>query len=136
MSVSTDLAIRALRELGDANGDLTSGTRLSSVLGISIHRVPQIMSPLMARFWVESISGPNGGYRLATDLEKISLLEVIEVVEGVIPADRCVLRGAPCPSPEPCVLHVPWSRAREALLSELERTPLVEAESSSTSRGG
>jgi Rrf2 family protein len=136
MSVSTDLAIRALHELDKGGGDLTPGTRLTDVLEVSIHRVPQIMSPLMAQFWVESVPGPNGGYRLAADLEEISLLEVIEVVEGVIPGDRCVLRGAPCPSPEPCVLHVPWSRAREALMSELGRTPLVEANSSSTSRGG
>lgn len=126
LSKRTDLAIRALEVLCSHAHDLVGGAHLASIVGTSTHRLPQVMRPLVINDLVESVPGPNGGYRLSADLLEVSLLKVIEAVEGPIPDDRCVLRGAPCPAPEPCALHFPWTRAREALLSELENTPVSE----------
>jgi Rrf2 family protein len=136
ISKKTDLAIRAMEELCVTDNGLVGGARLAEKIGTSRHRVPQVMRPLVRRAWVESVPGPHGGYRLITKLSEVSLLDVIETVEGSIPEDRCVLRGAPCPSPEPCALHVPWSRAREALLSELENTPVTEVDCRARNGGG
>ena len=136
LSKQTDLAIRAMETLCRAESGLVPGTYLAEQMHTSTHRVPQVMRPLVREEWVESVPGPNGGYRLAVALAAISLLQVIEAVEGEIPDDRCVLKGAPCPSPEPCALHIPWSRARQALLSELENTPVSEVDCRARNGGG
>ncbi len=136
ISKKSDLAIRALELLCASSTDLLGGQELAAAMGTSTYRVPQIMGPLIRRDWVESVPGPNGGYRLMARLGDISLLQIIDAVEGTIPADRCVLRGAPCPSPDPCALHEPWSRAREALLSELDKTPVTEVDCRARKGGG
>ena len=136
ISKQTDLAIRAMEALCGNDSTLMSGTLLAAAMSTSTHRVPQVMKPLLRKDWVVSVPGPHGGYRLAVGLAEISLLEVIEAVEGAIDEERCVLRGAPCPSPEPCALHVPWSRARQALLSELGNTPVTEVNCRARNGGG
>jgi Rrf2 family protein len=127
LSTKTDLAIQAIQFLTD-DGDclLASGANLAAGIGTSGHYLPQVMQPLVRNNWVESTPGRSGGYQLVASPDQISLLDVIEAVEGPAVDGRCVLRGAPCPVTEQCALHVPWTRARDALLSELGSTPVAE----------
>lgn len=137
LSKRTDLALQALLHLcGDRPDALLSGASVAEAIGTSKNFLPQVMSPLIRGGWIESVPGPSGGYRLLALAKDITLLEVIEAVEGPTPNGTCVLRGAPCPVEEPCVLHVPWSRARDALLSELDRTPVSEVDCRALTQGG
>ena len=38
---------------------------------------------------LEAVSGPRGGYRLAQIPEKISLLDIVETIDGRDPCFRC-----------------------------------------------
>lgn len=87
--------------------------------------LPQAMAPLVRLGCVASHPGPHGGYELATDLGDVSVLDVIEAVEGPVDDGRCVLRNGPCSVGQVCSLHEAWSRARVAMISELARTPVV-----------
>lgn len=100
------------------------GAALAERVGASPGFLSQAMTPLVAAGWVRSEPGPTGGYVLAADLSAVSLLEVIEAVEGPTEANRCVLEDRPCSASGPCALHQPWSRARAELTSELAATPL------------
>ena len=82
------------------------------------------MTPLVREDWVESVPGPGGGYQLRVRLESVSVLDLVEALEGISDGDRCVLAGTPCPPVEPCAIHAAWSRAREALHRELAATSL------------
>jgi len=44
----------------------------------------KILKPLVSAGVLDSLKGPNGGYRLAKPAAKISLLEVVEAVDGPI----------------------------------------------------
>lgn len=87
--------------------------------------LPQIMSPLVKMGWVDSKRGPTGGYVLATDPMTISVLDLIEAVEGETDTDTCVLRGGPCGGLDQCAIHEPWKAARTALLKELASVPVL-----------
>ncbi len=127
LSKRTDLSIRAIQYLClHSGGDLASGAEVATAIGTTTSFLPQVMTPLIRSYWVESTPGRSGGYRLVADPREISLLALIEAVEGPTVDGRCVLRGAPCPVQEPCAMHEPWIRARDALLSELDSTPLTE----------
>ena len=120
MSKRTDLALRALTYLW-SHGEGT-GRELADEIGTTLNYLPQILKPLIVGGWVTSTPGRKGGYRLSGDLSDVSVMEVIEAVEGRPDLNRCVLRGAPCPAIEPCALHDSWVRARGALLAELGAT--------------
>ncbi len=123
LSSRTDVALRALRYLDDA-GERRSNADVAAAIGASPQYLPQVMAPLVRSGWVRSARGPGGGYRLHADLGRLTLRQLIEAVEGPTEDGRCVLEDALCPQYEQCALHVPWQRARAALLAELERASL------------
>jgi Rrf2 family protein len=120
----TDLAMRAVQALRD--GVQQKGADLAEVIGTTPQFIAQVMKALVDQGWVTSEPGPTGGYTLRTDPDEISLLGLIEAIEGPTVDGRCVLRGIPCPPLEPCALHDAWTRARNALLDELQKTSLSE----------
>ncbi len=78
---------------------------------------------------IESLPGPKGGYRLVRSPEKITLLEIVEAIDGREPLFRCMeirQQGPLALAPEmyrlPCGIHVAMARAekawREALRSQ------------------
>ena len=120
----TDLAVRALRVLDGVDGRV-KGSRLAELINSTPGFVPQVVAPLVKKRWVRSDPGPTGGYVLIVGLDEISLLDVIEAVEGPTDVDLCVLDGGPCDEAERCAVHDAWNRARDQLLAELRTTPLT-----------
>ena len=119
----TDLATRALLELG-RRGDRAKASDLAELVGTTPGFLSQVSSPLTAQGWMRSDPGPTGGYVATVDLGDVSVLDVIEAVEGPTDSGRCVLEDRACGGGGTCALHVPWMQARGHLLTELARTPL------------
>ncbi len=120
----TDLALRAIRFLETARRRVKR-TELGEAVGTSPDFLAQVMGPLVRSGWVNSGPGRGGGYRLEVDPRSISVLDLIDAVEGVPDEDRCVLRGGPCDPQARCALHEAWTGARAAFLDELRNTPVV-----------
>ena len=72
-------------------------------------------------------AGQQGGYTLGRPASSVSLLEVVEAVEGPLITRTCVMRDGLCGESGYCVLHHAWSAAREALRDVLARTELSSA---------
>ena len=122
----SDLAVRALRSLAETGGRV-KGPALAEAVGSTSGFVSQVLTPLVRAGWVRSDPGPAGGYSLAVDLGSVSVLAVIEAIEGPTDSGRCVLADRPCNEAGTCALHVPWLRARARLLRELDGTSVAEA---------
>ncbi len=122
----TDLALRVLRAL-EGNGRV-SRTILADQAGTSPQFLARVMSPLVKANLVESRPGTAGGYALMSDPCSISVLELIEIMEGPVVNGRCVLQGGECPADGNCSLHAAWSRAREALMEELDATAVADCQ--------
>jgi DNA-binding IscR family transcriptional regulator len=85
------------------------------------------MNPLVKTRWVRSTPGPHGGYQILVALEDISVIQLIETMEGPTCVGTCVLTGDLCPQQQFCALHGAWQHAREALVRELGQMSLAEA---------
>lgn len=103
------------------------GPALADAVGSTSGFVAQVLNPLVRQGWVRSDPGPTGGYSLAVDLETVSVLAVIEAIEGPTDSGRCVLADRPCDEQGTCALHAPWIRARAHLLGELDATSVADA---------
>lgn len=119
----SDLAVRTLRALAALPpGGRAKGPELAEQVGSTAGFVAQVMTPLVRAGWVRSEPGPTGGYALRVDLATISVLAVIEAIEGPTETGRCVLADRPCAEAGVCTLHTAWQRARQELLRELAAT--------------
>jgi Rrf2 family transcriptional regulator, iron-sulfur cluster assembly transcription factor len=124
LTKKTDLAFQALEIIAAHRGERVTGADLADHLDVSAQYLPHVMAPLTRAGWVASVSGPHGGYVLSKDLTEISLLELIEAVEGPIDETRCLHLGPIHTSDASCALHAPWTRARDAMIEELDATRL------------
>jgi DNA-binding IscR family transcriptional regulator len=75
---------------------------------------------------VGSDPGPTGGYRVLVDPGRLTVLEVIEAVDGPTEIGRCVVADRPCASGPVCALHRAWERARGELLRSLSGLTMAE----------
>ena len=122
----SDLAVRAMQALAGVSGRV-KGPALAETVGSTSGFVSQVLNPLVRQGWVRSDPGPSGGYSLVVDLGEVSVLAVIEAIEGPTASGRCVLADRPCDQTGTCALHVPWMRARTLLLSELAANSVADA---------
>ena len=120
----TNLAIRAMATLNEAGGRV-SGKELAAAIETTTTFLAQVVTPLVRRGWVASQPGRTGGYELVVEAAELSVLDVIEAVEGPTDTKSCVLRAGQCSADNPCATHEAWSRARDALVNELAETPLT-----------
>jgi len=111
-----DYAVRAMLALTRGAGDgRLSARRISDAMAIPVRFLPQVLGDLQRAGLVEASTGRAGGYRLAKPAERISLLEVIEAVEGDGRRRTCVLRGGPCGLDGTCDVHDVFFEGQEAL---------------------
>jgi Rrf2 family transcriptional regulator, iron-sulfur cluster assembly transcription factor len=132
----SDLAVRTLRTLaGLPPGRRAKGPELAASIGSTPGFVAQVMTPLVRVGWVTSEPGPTGGYSLRVDLTTISVLAVVEAIEGPTDTGRCVLADRPCSEEGPCALHAAWQRARQELLRELDSMSVCDVDARTWSPG-
>lgn len=122
-----DYAVRAMLALARGSGNgLLSARRISGAMAIPVRFLPQVLGDLQRAGLVEAAPGRAGGYRLAMDAASISLLRVIEAVEGDTRRRDCVLRGGPCGVDGTCDVHEVFAAGQEALRDTFARSTLAD----------
>lgn len=115
----TDYGIRALLYLAREPGTRVKAAEISRAMVIPQGFLHQVLQELQRARLVDSRPSRHGGYRLAVAPAEVSVLDVVEAIEGPLQAEECVLRRGPCRSDDACVLHGVWSGAHESLRREL-----------------
>src|SRR4029078_9169556 len=101
-----DYAIRAVLALSRAaDGGRLSVRRIAVDERIPERFLPQGIGDRGRAGRVEGAVGRSGGYRLAKPSAEISLLEVVEAVEGDSRRRVCISRGGPCALDGVCDVH-------------------------------
>ncbi|MBM3297239.1 MAG: Rrf2 family transcriptional regulator [Candidatus Aminicenantes bacterium] len=88
----------------------------------------QILLLLKRAGYLRSKKGPNGGYALAKPPEKITVAEVIRVMDGPLAPIDCVSVTAHevCPLEGSCGLRWLWKDVRDAVARILEKTTFAD----------
>lgn len=121
-----DYAVRAMIALARVGDGRVSARRIADAMEIPVRFLPQVLGDLHRAGLVEATAGRTGGYQLARGAASISLLEVIEAVEGDSRRQTCVLRGGPCGRDGTCDVHHVFFAGQEALLGTLAGSTLAD----------
>lgn len=123
-----DYAIRAVLALSRVDdGERMSARRIAADERVPDRFMPQVMRDLVRAGLVEGTVGRSGGYRLAKPSAEMSLLDVVEAVEGDSRRRVCILRGGPCAIAAVCDVHAVFAAAQDDLLGRLRTTTIAAA---------
>lgn len=111
-----DYAIRGMVYLAMQPADRMSMiSEMSSDIDVSQTLLAKIFQNLGKVGLVKSSRGMGGGFALGRPAEEISLLEIVEAVEGPIVLNRCLLRKGVCDRDARCTVHPVWREVQEKM---------------------
>ncbi len=124
-------AVLALTEIAlSEKGNLVKISQISEAQNISSTYLEQILSNLKNKGFVESVRGPNGGYKLALKPEEIKMAEIIEAIEGKMEPKGCHNKDISCTGISgKCLNHDLWDelgRQIELFLGHISLKDIVE----------
>ncbi len=127
MRISTKgrYALRLMLELAQNPNRLVSIREISQRQGISHKYLEQIIIQLVRSGYVKSVRGPQGGYSLSTDADKITCGMVLRVMEGSLLPVPCMEEGSDgCDRLNDCLTLPLWKRLAKAIESVVDGTTL------------
>jgi Rrf2 family protein len=83
--------------------------------------------PLLVRAGLlDSQRGARGGLTLARSASQITMLEIVEAIEGPIAFNRCTATPVQCDRIDRCAVHPVWQKAQDYLVDLLKTTSLAD----------
>jgi Rrf2 family protein len=118
-----DYAVRAMVYLTQIGTDRRAATsQIAQAKRIPPSFLAKIVSQLSVAGLLQTSRGARGGVSLAKSPEAITLLDVVEAIDGPIQLNECVGEGASCSFDEDCPLKSVWCDAQKELVDRLART--------------
>ena len=118
-----DYAVRAVLHLARMNGNQRAAT---SQVAKEQHIPPSFLAKIISQLSIAGLlhtsRGARGGVTLARQPKDITLLEVIESIDGPILLNECVGENSTCTFDEDCPLRSVWCEAQEELVGRLKGT--------------
>ena len=129
-----DYAVRAvyyLTKLGSDNRAATS--QIAEEQHIPPSFLAKIISQLSVAGLLHTSRGARGGVSLARDPQEISLLDVVEAIDGPILLNECVADAGSCTFSSDCPMQPIWCDAQKDLVGRLKNTNFAKIASSNGS---
>jgi Rrf2 family protein len=116
-----DYAVRAVLDLTlQTTRDRVGSDGIARRQNIPAAFLTKILARLAAAGIVVTQRGVNGGTRLARTPEAITLLDVIEAIDGPITLNRCVRHPGECSRDRTCVVHPIWQELCQTFRTHLQ----------------
>jgi Rrf2 family protein len=118
-----DYATRAVLYLArHRNGKRVATSQIAKEQKIPSSFLAKIISQLSIAGLLHTSRGAYGGIALARNPEQITLLQVIEAIDGPIQLNVCVGREYVCSFEDNCPIQSVWCDAQNELITKLKNT--------------
>jgi Rrf2 family protein len=118
-----DYAVRAVLYLAQLGPDKRAATStIAQEQQIPPSFLAKIVSQLSVAGLLQTSRGARGGVSLARSPEQISLLEVVEAIDGPIYLNECVAANGVCTFGDDCPMRPVWCDAQAELVERLKST--------------
>lgn len=120
-----DYALRATMEVARMDyGERAPTATIAERQQIPLPFLAKIVSQLVVRGILEATRGASGGVSLARPAEQITMLEVIEAIDGPITINRCTRDPSVCELAVSCPFCEIFTDAQQELVNKLGGTTL------------
>jgi len=117
---ASDYAVRVMIHLaGLPPGAQVRQSDLSEATEVSGHFLSKVLQQLVRSRFIRSRRGSGGGFALAVPASTVSLLDVVEAMEGPVRLNQCMEEGPSCDRKSWCPAHSAWAEAQAAVVSVL-----------------
>ncbi len=118
---SCQYAIRAVIFLAEnqASDKNTGVKEIADALHVPQQFLAKILQQLSRHNLISSVKGPNGGFYLGEDNAEVTLLDIVECMDGKSTLSTCILGLPNCTNEHPCPLHHHFYGSREGLKATL-----------------
>ena len=121
-----DYALRAMLYLAKLKEEDKSKKAATSQIAEEKEIPPSFLAKIIPQFSIAGLihtsRGARGGVALAREPEDISLLEVVEAIDGPITLNECTADPDVCAFGDNCPIHEVWCEAQEKLVSKLRES--------------
>lgn len=118
-----DYAVRAVLYLAQLGPERRAATsQIAQEQQIPPSFLAKIVSQLSVAGLLQTSRGARGGVSLARTPEQISLLEVVEAIDGPILLNECVSGNGVCNFGDSCPMRPVWCDAQAELVERLKAT--------------
>jgi Rrf2 family iron-sulfur cluster assembly transcriptional regulator len=107
----------------DRNIDLK---QIAEEQNIPKHFLSKILQILVKKNLLVSTKGPSGGFRLKREPEEISLIEIIDAIDGMDVFTKCGIGFKQCNDDNPCPIHEDYKKVRKQVQLLFENKNLAE----------
>jgi FeS assembly SUF system regulator len=122
----TDYATLVLTGLAADPAAVHSASGLAERLGLEVPTVSKVLKALALAGLVEGFRGAGGGYRLARPAAAISLIEVVEAIEGPLGMTECSVHAGACGIEDHCGVRANWRRINAVVVDALRGVTLAQ----------
>jgi Rrf2 family protein len=118
-----DYAVRAVLHLAKVgNAERSATSTIAKEQNIPPSFLAKIISQLSIAGLLHTSRGARGGVTLARDPKDITLLEVVEAIDGPIQLNECVGDNGLCTYDDHCPIKPVWCDAQDELVKRLKGT--------------
>ncbi len=117
-----DYAVRAVLYLAGKKDERVATSMIAEEQKIPPSFLAKIISQLSIAGLLHTSRGARGGVTLARDARDITLLEVVEAIDGPIQLNECVGGDGVCSFTDGCPMRPVWCEAQEELVARLRNT--------------
>jgi Rrf2 family protein len=122
-----DYALRAVTEVAQLpDGERAPTAVIAERQNIPLPFLAKIVSQLAVKGILEATRGASGGVSLARPAENITLLDVIEAIDGPVTLNRCVHNPDVCEMSSSCPIHTIFVDTQQTLVNMLQRTTFAD----------
>jgi FeS assembly SUF system regulator len=115
-----DYALIIMAHMAANKGKLRNSNDIAEATHVAMPTVSKILKLLVGGGLLESVRGKNGGYLLNKSGNNISVVEVIEAIDGPISITDCVTELHDCGMKNLCGMQSGWQKVNVKIKNTLE----------------
>ncbi len=124
LSKKVDYALMALMHLAQQEGSCST-REMAAGYGMPQDLLAKVLQRLAREGLVVSHQGTKGGYQLARAADAITVVHVIEIVEGPLSLTQCLTDLGVCDQFDMCNIKSPLQRLNDHVLLTLSRVTIA-----------
>jgi Rrf2 family protein len=102
----------------------TSMSQIAKNQNIPVKYLEQLVIPLKKAELITSVRGPRGGHMLARAPEKISIWELLDLLESKFTFADCLKDPNICENTDSCPVRPVWGKALNLMMKHFKETSL------------